>query len=85
MLIRYYIGKPGSSIQLSRQRLCGARQLDELTAMTVRVRALPLLRQFEHSSGDGVLGYRKFMAQAAENLSQDGLLEVQDGPRGEFR
>jgi REP element-mobilizing transposase RayT len=45
----------------------------------------PLLRQFGQSAGDGVLEYRKFMAQAAGNLSQRDILEIEGVPRGEFR
>ena len=45
----------------------------------------PLLRQLEQSTGDARVGYQKFMAQGAENISQGGLLEIDDVPRGEFR
>lgn len=45
----------------------------------------PLLRQFEQSAGDALVGYQKFMAQGAESLPAGGLLEMEDGPRGDFR
>lgn len=45
----------------------------------------PLLKQLEQSEGDAALGYRKFMAQGAENILQGGLLEMDDVSRSDFR
>jgi putative transposase len=45
----------------------------------------PLLSQLEEPEGDAVLGYQKFMAQGAENISHGGLLEIDDVSRGDFR
>jgi putative transposase len=45
----------------------------------------PLLRQFEKSAGGAVMGYRKFMAEGAENLPRGGLLDMEDVSRSDFR
>jgi putative transposase len=45
----------------------------------------PLLQHFEQPTGGALLGYQKFMAQGAENISQGGPLEMGDVPRGDFR
>lgn len=45
----------------------------------------PLLRQFEQSDGNAVVGYRRFMDLGTENVTQGGVLEIEDVSRGEFR
>jgi putative transposase len=45
----------------------------------------PLLRQFEKTAEGAIPGYQKFMTQGAENITQTGVLEIEDVTRSDFR
>jgi putative transposase len=45
----------------------------------------PLLKHFAETEGNALIGYTRFMEQGAENITQTGVLEIEDVTRSEFR